>query len=113
MKKILLTGIGGDIAQSVASIIIEYYSEIKIIGTDIHLMHAGKLYTSKIYKVPGTNSNSYLRKIKEIIKKEKIDYCLPTNEKEILKLSANSKYFSKVKFIILKKKSYQRFLINI
>ena len=48
MKTILITGIGGDIAQSIATIIREERPNIRLIGTDINLEHAGSIFVDEV-----------------------------------------------------------------
>lgn len=84
MNSILLTAIGGDIAQSIATIIREVYPNWRIIGCDINDRHAGFLFVDKYYTVPIAGSTDYLSKIKSIVKKEKIDFVFPLSEPELI-----------------------------
>ena len=41
MKTILITGIGGDISQGVATILRENRPDLRLIGVDMHEQHGG------------------------------------------------------------------------
>jgi carbamoyl-phosphate synthase large subunit len=81
---ILVTGAGGDIAQSIAKILrgTNFYGQL--IGTDVHNEHAGNFFFDKIIALPLCNQSTYLEKLTEIIQKEKIDIIIPMSEPEIL-----------------------------
>jgi carbamoyl-phosphate synthase large subunit len=81
--KLLITGIGGDIAQGVASIIRECRPEVEILGADMGTKHAGYLYASKVFKVPSASSEEYIDTIKELMLNNSIDIVIPLTEPEL------------------------------
>ena len=83
MKTILITGIGGDIAQSIATIIRGEHSKVQLIGVDMDLKHAGYLFVDKFFQVPSATKKNYLDSIREIITSHSVDLVIPTNEKEL------------------------------
>ena len=83
MKTILITGIGGDIAQSIAAIIKERQLEIKIIGVDMNLAHAGYLSIDEFFQVPAASSGIYLESIRVLINTCAVDIVIPTSEQEL------------------------------
>lgn len=83
MKTILITGIGGDIAQGVATIIRENRSDIKLVGVDMHDQHGGVLFVDKFIKIPAANSPNYADEIQRILFSESIDYMIPMSEPEL------------------------------
>ena len=83
MKTLLITGIGGDIAQSIAAIIKQSRPEIRIIGVDMNLAHAGYLLVDKFFQVPAASSSTYLEHIKTLINTYAVDIVLPTSEQEL------------------------------
>ena len=83
MKTILITGIGGDIAQSIATIIREERPNIRLIGTDINLEHAGSIFVDEVFQVPMASSASYIPHIRELIKTHVVDVVIPTSEQEL------------------------------
>jgi carbamoyl-phosphate synthase large subunit len=83
MKTILITGIGGDIAQSIATILVESRPEIRLIGTDISTRHAGYLLVDEVFIMPMATSEMYLDSIRALIKEQFVDIVIPTNEQEL------------------------------
>lgn len=83
MKTILITGIGGDIAQSTASIIRKRYSDYQLIGTDTHSQHGGSLFVDKLYNLPFANTPEYFPLLEELLRSETIDVVFPMTEPEL------------------------------
>ena len=83
MKNFLITGIGGDIAQNIATILRESVPFTKLIGTDIKTRHAGHLFVDEVYEVPAATTKEYFDNIKELVSKYSIDIVIPTSEKEL------------------------------
>jgi carbamoyl-phosphate synthase large subunit len=99
MKTVLITGIGGEISQGVATIIKQYDSEIRLIGTDITLRHGGYLYVEKFYQVPPSDSPMYIKELKNIIATESVDVMIPMSESELSNLSGHLNELSNIKYI--------------
>lgn len=86
MKTILITAIGGDIAQGIAQIVRSAYPDWRIIGIDIHDRHGGALYVDKyIVGLPASNPD-YLNWLAGLVENESIDIYFPTAEAELLRL---------------------------
>lgn len=83
MKTLLITGIGGDIAQSIATILIESRPEFRLLGTDMGDRHAGQLFVDKVFQIPGASSVGYLDNIKGLIEEYSVDVVIPTSEQEL------------------------------
>jgi carbamoyl-phosphate synthase large subunit len=83
MKTILITGIGGDIAQSIATILAESRPEFRLVGADMNNRHAGQLFVDELFQVPGASSVDYLDSIKGLIKEHSVDIIIPTSEQEL------------------------------
>jgi len=83
MKTVLITGIGGDIAQSIATILIESRPEFRLVGTDMNDRHAGQLFVDKVFQIPGASSVEYLDNIKGLIEEYSVDVVIPTSEQEL------------------------------
>ena len=84
---------------------IKYFKNIKdtkltIIGTDTYEDAIGKYFCDKFYKVPRGNREDFIKKCKQIVKKEKINLIIPTSDEEALNLSRNKYYFEKRKATI-------------
>lgn len=82
-KVILITGIGGDISQGVATILKENKPDFHLIGVDIHSQHGGHLLVDSYLEVPKANAFDYLDKINEIIKIYSVDIIIPMTEAEL------------------------------
>lgn len=83
MKTILITGIGGDIGQSIATIVREEYPGIQLIGTDISLEHAGSIFVDIFIKIPMASSPIYLESIRSLMSEHSVDIIIPTSEQEL------------------------------
>lgn len=80
---IMITAIGGDIAQSIATIIRERRPDIYLIGADMGCNHAGSLFVDKVIKIPSASSNSYLDSVRNTIHSNEIDIVIPVSEQEL------------------------------
>lgn len=80
---ILLTGIGGDISQSVAKILRETRPEYRLIGVDIHNQHAGGLFVDHSEVMPSARESNYLVALENIVKKHSVDIVFPLTEPEL------------------------------
>ena len=89
MRTILISAIGGDIAQGVAAIIRDSNQQYRLIGTDTNEEHAGTLFVDKFFVVPKALHPDYETSILNIIRNEEVDIVIPISEPE-LKVWANS-----------------------
>lgn len=83
IKKILITGIGGDIAQCVAAILKKERPEIYLLGVDIHSQHGGTLFVDEFFTIPRADDAAYVDVIKAIIRKNDVDAVIPMTEPEL------------------------------
>ena len=60
MNKILVTGIGGDIGQSIAQCLRNTKDKVFLIGTDMHDKHGGSTFVDKYNTIPSVIKTSYL-----------------------------------------------------
>ena len=91
-KKVLISGIGGDIAQGVSRIIRENFPTCEIHGSDCEARHNGKLFADKLLKLPKTSlKKKYIFNLNSYIKKNKIDLFIPITDKEINLFILNKK----------------------
>jgi carbamoyl-phosphate synthase large subunit len=79
--KILITGAHGDIACSVAKIIKSEFNKFEIYGTDSENEGPGDYLFKKIYKIPNSHNEYFLKTIKKIYKK--FNLIIPCTEPEI------------------------------
>ena len=91
-KKVLITSIGGDIAQAVSRIIRENFPSWQVYGSDIDTRNSGKFFVDKLLKLPPTNlKNKYIKKINSYINTYKIDLFIPISDNEIILFNSNRK----------------------
>ena len=83
MITILITGIGGDIAQSIATIIRNELDKVRLIGVDMDSRHAGSIFVDSFFKVPSALSSDYLESLRFLIIENSVDIVIPTNEQEL------------------------------
>lgn len=83
MKTILITAIGGDIAQAAASIIRSSYPDWKIVGIDTAHRHGGMLFVDKFDLALPARAPEYLAWLTAYINSLGVDYCLPMSEMEL------------------------------
>jgi carbamoyl-phosphate synthase large subunit len=80
---VLITGIGGDIAQSVAKLARIARPDCRLIGTDITDEHAGALFVDETRVVPRADDPRYVESIVELIESQRIDCAIPMSEPEL------------------------------
>lgn len=99
IKVILITGIGGDISQGVATILKENRPEILLVGLDIHTQHGGHLFVDHFELVPSADSKDYLDTIKKLVIKYNADAIIPMSEPELAAALPFSELVPGVKWI--------------
>ncbi|HYD79822.1 MAG TPA: ATP-grasp domain-containing protein [Paucimonas sp.] len=83
MTSILITAIGGDIAQGVATVLREARPEYRLVGVDMHDKHGGALFVDAFHVIPGAADDGYAAAIAAIVEREGIDIVLPVSEPEL------------------------------
>jgi carbamoyl-phosphate synthase large subunit len=87
-KKLLVTGIGGDIGQSILRCAKDFASPVSIIGCDIDRYAASRQEVDIFHESPlAGNADKYIAFLKGIVESERIDYIIPTTEPEIFILN--------------------------
>ena len=99
MKSILITGIGGDIAQSVAKIIRQKSLDYQLIGTDTHNDHAGSLFVDNFFQLPFANEINYQTSFEDLLSLEKIDIVMPMTEPELAALALTIKKHTDIDWV--------------
>ena len=87
MTTLLITAIGGDIAQGIAQIVRSAYPDWRLVGIDMHERHGGALYVDKYIAGRPASDPDYLEWLADIVMRESIDICFPTAEAELLRLA--------------------------
>ena len=80
-KTILLTGAGGSGTIYIIKSLIKKY---RIIATDMNKYAAGLYFADKGYILPSCTDQKYLKKLDQIIKKERVDVVIPLIDEELL-----------------------------
>ncbi len=80
---VLITGIGGDISQGVATILRENRPDLRLIGVDVHAQHGGHLFVDYFQLVPKASDPGYLDEIKEVVRKHSVGLVIPMSEPEL------------------------------
>jgi carbamoyl-phosphate synthase large subunit len=87
MTKILVTAIGGDIAQGAATVLRQAFPDWTILGCDSGDRHGGSLYADALFRAPNASDPQYTAWLSELVSRERIDLCLPMSEAELLRLA--------------------------
>lgn len=87
-KNVLITAIGGDIAQGIATILRDSYPDWHLFGIDVHSRHAGSLYVDKFHEAPRASDPGYEDELKAIVHRNGIDLVVPMSEAELHFLSS-------------------------
>lgn len=98
-KVVLITAIGGDTSQGVATILRESRPNLRLIGIDVHERHAGRLFVDAFETVPSGGDPEYRKALQTVIKKHKIDIAIPMSEPELEALYPFTDTISDVTFV--------------
>lgn len=82
-KVVLVTGIGGDISQGVATILRESRPDLRLIGVDVHAQHGGRLFVDQFSLVPNASAADYVDTIRAIVREYSVDVVIPMSEPEL------------------------------
>lgn len=81
-KNVLVTGIGGNVAQGILRNIIALKYGIRLVGIDTKNVSAGNHLCDKTYQVSHSSSPDYIPEIVKICQMEKIDLIIPGTDYE-------------------------------
>jgi carbamoyl-phosphate synthase large subunit len=98
-KVVLITGIGGDISQGVATILRESRPDLRLIGVDVHSQHGGQLFVDCLEIVPAASAPDYRSAIQTVITKYAVDMFIPMSEPELGALYPFNALFPGVQWI--------------
>jgi carbamoyl-phosphate synthase large subunit len=87
---ILLSAIGGDLAQSVARCLRDDIKGCRLIGLDVSNQNSGSLFVEEFFIAQKPSSKTFISSLTEIIKVTKPDFYFPLNELELAKLASIS-----------------------
>lgn len=83
MITVLITAIGGDIAQSVAKLARQHCPNVRLIGTDMGIEHGGTLFVDEVHRVPPADARDYVPALLGIIEQTRVDHVIPMSEPEL------------------------------
>jgi carbamoyl-phosphate synthase large subunit len=87
-KNVLITAIGGDIAQGIAAILRQSFSDWRLTGIDVHSRHSGSLFVDRFQEAPRASDPAYEDALKTIVNRDAIDLVIPMSEAELRLLSS-------------------------
>jgi carbamoyl-phosphate synthase large subunit len=82
-KTVLITAIGGDISQGVATILRESRPDLRLIGVDIHTQHGGNLFVDFMEIIPAASALDYRSALQAVVVKYAVDIVIPMSEAEL------------------------------
>lgn len=91
MTTVLLTGIGGDIAQGLAAILRESRPEWRLLGADIHARHGGSRLLDRLLRAPRVDDPGYDRWLAQAVRDESVSLVVPGSEAELIHLAAQGR----------------------
>jgi carbamoyl-phosphate synthase large subunit len=86
-KKVLVTGIGGNVGQGILRNIRDSFPNLIIIGVDIANFTSGNYLCDKTFQVPYSYADDYILAIQKIVNEEFVDVILPSTDYEVYYLS--------------------------
>ena len=84
---ILLSSIGGDLAQSVARCLRDQYPHATLVGIDTNSEHAGSIFVDVVERVEHAKSKDYFTSLRSILRSTHPDFFFPLNDLELSELS--------------------------
>src|SRR5690242_10663581 len=86
-RKVLVTGIGGNVGQGIIRNIVKCNYDVEIIGTNINDFSAGNHLCDKFYKVPFAYDDAFIPAIQKIVKEENIALIILSTDYEVYYLA--------------------------
>jgi len=95
--KIILTACGCPGASTLIKMLKDNRErEIEIVGVDMDDQAIGRFWVDKFYRVPSADSDGYILKMLDLVKKEKPDILFPESSYEVYPLALNKEKFEKL-----------------
>lgn len=88
-KKILVTGVGGNVGQGIIRNIRKSGYDVYVTGCNISSFSAGNHLCDSFHIVPYAYEPGYIEVIKEMVENEKIDLIIPATDYEVFFLAKN------------------------
>ena len=84
---VLVTGIGGNVGQGVLRNIRRCAPEVRIVGTDVVELTAGRHFCDRSYRVPRAHEPSFRQAMTAISREESVNLIIPTTDVEAYQLA--------------------------
>ncbi len=99
MKRILVTGAGGSAANNFIDSLRITKEKFYIVGTDIKKYHLELANVDKRYILPPASSSNYIKKLKWLIKLERIEMLHAQPDPEVITIAKNQKLIPAITFL--------------
>jgi carbamoyl-phosphate synthase large subunit len=83
MTCVLITAIGGDVAQGVARVLREAFPSWRLVGTDMGDRHGGAYFVDVVCRAPPATDGGYMTWLQATLAEFAADYFLPMSEAEL------------------------------
>jgi len=90
LKKIYVSSVGGDIAQSIIGVISEHFESITIFGTDVLDSQPGYFLVNHFEVSPHADDPNFFPWLTQFLRNNRIDCYIPINENELRALASIS-----------------------
>ena len=90
-KKVLVTGIGGNVGQGILRNIRKFYGDkICVLGTDLSSTTAGQFFCDKTAQLPNYSAPRYIDNLKSLCKREGVDLIIPATDGEVVSIGKHA-----------------------
>ena len=97
---VLITGIAGDIGQSIAKALMG--ADCELLGCDMQEFPPYRAFVKRFYPVPSAASGeAYWQALKDVIEKQRVSFLIPVSEPEILFLDGKRKEMEVLGVLVL------------
>ena len=92
MKKVLVTGVGGNVGQGMIRCIKDFDTDIFIVGCSVESFSEGIHLCDAYHKVPYADQEDFIANIKSIVEEHQVDLIIPATDNETYVLAASEFY---------------------
>ena len=90
-KKVLVTGIGGNVGQGILRNIRKFYGDqICVLGTDLSSTTAGQFFCDKTAQLPIYSAPHYIGDLKSVCEGEGVDLIIPSTDGEVVSIGKHA-----------------------
>lgn len=81
--RFLVSGVGGDIGQSIARVLADHFPDAEVLGSDIHDEFLPCNSVKSLIILPSVSSSLYEKSLKAFLEDNHVDVFIPTSEPEL------------------------------